>query len=265
MGSPFQGGSALSTAAERPRTWDGVASCVLGVVYLGMLAAWVPQYLAWPWWTDLDHFATFAMAWDVGVLPYRDLPTFAASRRVLFVLADRQGLRLGTDRPRLRRRRRGGRRPRARRWPPGAVGGSDGPCRGSSATAPSFVITWAWGFIRSPSADWHSALLATLGLFAAEVVPGRRGRIASALALASALAIRPHVVLLVPAFLLALDESARPTGGPWSLTRPAVVEWGLLVCGLFAARLRAAGRRRDVRRLRAQDSAWPRRGVRITA
>lgn len=37
---------------------------------------WVPHYLYWPWWMDLDHFAVSAQSWDAGVIPYRDLIDF---------------------------------------------------------------------------------------------------------------------------------------------------------------------------------------------
>src|SRR5947209_9439012 len=36
---------------------------------------WLPGYLTWPTWADHDVFATLAMGWDAGRLPYRDLPT----------------------------------------------------------------------------------------------------------------------------------------------------------------------------------------------
>ncbi len=28
------------------------------------LATWIPNYLTWPWWSDLDAHASLARAWD---------------------------------------------------------------------------------------------------------------------------------------------------------------------------------------------------------
>jgi len=239
-------GCALSPGAGRTKTsgsgnlpgapgWalDGPLACGLAVVYLAMLAAWVPQYLSWPWWTDLDHFATFALAWDAGVLPYRDLPTFQfpGEYYAFWVLGKVFGW--------------------GRTWPVYAADAASLFALGVAAacwsrarfgrTLPG-VVGYGWflcyylnlGVHQVAQRDWHAAFLATLGLFAAEVVPGRPGRAASALALAAAVAIRPHVVLLMPAFLLAIDGAARPPGGPWVLSGRAVRDWGAMLCGFTA-------------------------------
>lgn len=215
----------------------------LGAIDLGMLAAWVPQYLSWPWWTDLDHFATFALAWDAGVLPYRDLPTFQfpGEYYLFWVLGKVFGW--GRTAP---------------------VYAADAAALVALGVATAYwskvrfgkalpgVVGYSWflcyylnlGAHQVAQRDWHSAFLATLGLFAVEAVPGRRGRVASAAAMAGALAIRPHVVLLTPAFLLAIDESARPAGGPRCLTSRAALEWGAWVggfCALAFAPLALAG------------------------
>ena len=34
---------------------------------------WIPHYLTWPWFADHDVFATLALGWEHGQLPYRDL------------------------------------------------------------------------------------------------------------------------------------------------------------------------------------------------
>jgi len=77
--------------------------------------------------------------------------------------------------------------------------------------------------------DWHAALPAVLALMAAESWRSRAGRLASALAMAIALATRPQVALLLPAMLLALDEGARDPGGSPARTARATLEWGLFV------------------------------------
>jgi hypothetical protein len=48
----------------------------LAVVDGVLLASWIPHYLTWPWWPDLDAFAVLAQAWEVGLLPYRDMAAF---------------------------------------------------------------------------------------------------------------------------------------------------------------------------------------------
>ena len=41
-----------------------------------MLATWLPHYLGWPWWPDIDAWATIAQGWDEGIRPYRDVVIF---------------------------------------------------------------------------------------------------------------------------------------------------------------------------------------------
>ena len=48
------------------------ASCGL------MFAGWLPHYLTWPWWPDIDSFAAIAQGWDAGIRPYRDVSIFMA-------------------------------------------------------------------------------------------------------------------------------------------------------------------------------------------
>src|SRR5262249_38991153 len=50
-----------------------LAEAALGLYCLGLLAAWIPAYLTWPWWPDVDDFAALARAWDAGIQPYRDI------------------------------------------------------------------------------------------------------------------------------------------------------------------------------------------------
>src|SRR5215213_6980943 len=45
---------------------------ILGGMCLLHLVIWVPNYLIWPWSPDHDMWGTAALAWDAGVLPYRE-------------------------------------------------------------------------------------------------------------------------------------------------------------------------------------------------
>src|SRR5262249_28932931 len=55
--------------------WQWLAPALAVTVGL-LLASWIPDYLTWPWWADLDAFAVLAQAWDTGLLPYRDIAAF---------------------------------------------------------------------------------------------------------------------------------------------------------------------------------------------
>jgi len=69
-----------------------------------MLAGWLPHYLTWPWWADLDTLATIAQGWDAGIRPYRDVALFNFPGQIeLFWLLE--VFRLGADRTHLRRGR----------------------------------------------------------------------------------------------------------------------------------------------------------------
>src|SRR5437660_10630764 len=61
--------------AERAATWllGAPLSAALVALCGFQLATWVPHYLTWPWFADHDVFATLALGWEHGQLPYRDL------------------------------------------------------------------------------------------------------------------------------------------------------------------------------------------------
>src|SRR5271165_4610493 len=51
-------------------------TALLAIGCLAILATWVPVYLSWAWWVDLDNWSTMALAWDWGEKPYRDIIAF---------------------------------------------------------------------------------------------------------------------------------------------------------------------------------------------
>lgn len=228
---PASGADRLSA-----RVLAGPAAAALGAAYLLMMAAWVPQYLTWPWLNDLDHFDTFAMAWDTGLLlPYRDLPSFQfPGEYYLFWLL---GKAFGWGRT----------------APIYALDASLVAALGAASAAwsrrvfgralPGVVGYGVFlgyylglGFVVAAQRDWHASFFAVLGLFALQALPGRPGRVVSALAYAAALTIRPHVVVLGPAYAVALDASARPGAEAWRLTARAFLEWAaVLAVFLFLA------------------------------
>ena len=196
------------------------ALCVL------MLATWVPHYLGWPWWPDLDTFAASAVCWAQGIRPYRDLagysfpgpiymfyglnatfgagetwPIYAVDAGMVIALV----LVLAT----WSRRRFG-------RWWPGLVGG-----------ASVLGIYTDLNFSLVAQRDWQTTCLVVLALVSPTTLPGRPGRVISALAIALASTFRPHVVLFGPALLLSVIEGERcreDRSRPWAVT----IEWGVL-------------------------------------
>src|SRR5260370_813681 len=72
---PVPVGPAAVPMAERiaARVLNGpLTLALLGLCGI-QLATWVPHYLTWPWFADHDVFATLAIGWEHGQLPYRDL------------------------------------------------------------------------------------------------------------------------------------------------------------------------------------------------
>ena len=55
---------------ERALSW------ILGTLSVVWLLGWVPHYLTWPWWIDLDTYAWLAQGWSTGRVPYRDIRVF---------------------------------------------------------------------------------------------------------------------------------------------------------------------------------------------
>ncbi len=172
------------------------------------LATWIPHYLTWPWFADHDVFATMALGWSQGQLPYRDLAgnnfpgtiyifwllgtLFGWGRTIPFLALDAAlVLLLGTALSTWSVRRFG-------RILPGLAGFA-------------VFLTYYLGldFSRVGQRDWHGPLFVVLGLLALESIPGRWSRPLAALATALALSIRPQTILFLPALLLAVVQTAR--------------------------------------------------------
>ena len=177
-------------------------SLALGLVALFQLATWIPQYLTWPYWADHDVFANAARAWDLGEKLYRDvrLNNFPGTIYLFYLL----GKATGWGKP----------------W---AFYGFDAALVAALVVA---LVAWsrrcfgralpglvgslaflsyylALDYTQAAQRDWHGPALAVLGLLVAQGWPGRAGLVASALLAALGCSIRPQVVLLVPALVLA--------------------------------------------------------------
>jgi hypothetical protein len=207
--------------------WDRAATRLLAgplgwglaILYAVQVVTWVPHYLTWPWWADHDVFATMARSWDAGLRPYRDTlcnnfpgtiylfwglgRVFGWGNTAAFYAFDAAlvvgfaGLVVAWSVRRFGRAL------------PGLVG--------SGAFLSYFL---GLDFSQAAQRDGQATILAVGGLLIVQGWPGRAGRLASAMAMAIGLTIRPQVAVLLPAFWPALAEArTRP--------RAALVEWHL--------------------------------------
>jgi hypothetical protein len=255
-----------------PASWwtrlDGVASWVLrkglplalGSACVLLLAGWVPHYLTWPLWTDPDQFAVSALAWDAGILPYRDLPdfdfpgpiylfwvlgkVFGWGKTAPFYAADAAlVVGLGAALVAWSRRRFG-------RALPGLLG---------FLVFVNYYLSLDYKLVAQR--DWHAAACVVLAWLALRTWTGPAALLVSAPAAAFALAYRPQAVLFLPALLSAVDEGAREPGEPWVRAAPALEKWlaaFAVSLGLAFAPLARAGVLRDfVRTLRVTRYGGP--------
>ncbi len=224
-----------SPRMERLAAWvlGRPISAMLGILCLGWLASWIPNYLTWPWFADLDVFATAAQAWDAGLLPYRDLRAnnFPGTTYGFWILGRLFGwgwtapfyavdatfvVVFGALLVAWSVRRLG-------RALPGLVG-----------YAMFLGYYLALDYSQVAQRDWQGPFFAASGLLIVQAWPGRLGRVVGAAALATAMVVRPQVILFAPAYVLAIDEGIRPVGGrPWR-TIGAALEWALVTAAVLA-------------------------------
>jgi hypothetical protein len=262
-GTKFDG----SKASKRARLWlhwvdtltpwilPGGLVVALGLLCAGLLLAWVPHYLTWPWSRDSETFAVLAQSWDHGILPYRDIRgyNFPGATYLAWVLGKVFG------------------------WGnTAALYAFDASCLVVLGT---ILVAWSWrrldGAIPGLIAylafltyylnfhfgivaerDWHTALLVCLALLFMQAWPGPASRTFSALAAALALAVRPHAVLFLPALLWEAAQGA-PSEPGWIMRMRAALLWclwyGVFVAMAFAPLLFAG----------IADDLW--RGLRVAA
>jgi hypothetical protein len=189
-----------------------------------MLATWVPHYLTWPWWCDIDQFAVSAQSWDAGILPYRDQPDFDFPGPIYlcWLLGKAFGwgrtapmyavdvallVGLGMALTAWSKRRFG-------RALPGLVG---------------FLLLLVY-YLNLPywlvaQRDWRAPLFAVLSVMILEARPGRIARLVSAGLFAVSLSFRPHCALFMPALVSALEENLHLEPQPHTPLRKAFLEW----------------------------------------
>jgi hypothetical protein len=209
----------LSTDRIAERLLAGPATVLVGLVCFGQLLTWLPHYLTWPLWADHDAFATLARSWDAGQLPYRDLAC-NQSPGVLYqfwllgriagwgngaaIYAFDAGtvLALGLVLILWSRRLFGSALP-------GVVG---------YLCFLSFYLSLDYSL--AAQRDWHAPFFAVLGILILQTWEGKRAAPAlSGAAVATAMLIRPHAVLFLPAVAIRLIGELRTGQGA---RRPAV-------------------------------------------
>jgi hypothetical protein len=223
--------------AEGAAAWAlrGPLAVALGGLCVFQLATWIPHYLTWPWFADHDVFATLALGWEHGQLPYRDLAgnNFPGTVYLFWILGKLFGW--------------------GRTMPFYAVDASFVLILGASLLAwsgrrfghilPGLVgfavfLTYylSLDFSRTAQRDWHGPFFLVVGLLLADAFPGRWSRRIAALAAAVGFAFRPQVVLLFPAMGLAVVQGVRAedpseTGRGGGVR--AILGWALLTAALI--------------------------------
>ena len=197
-----------------------------------LLVTWLPTYLTWPWYTDSEHFAMLARLWDSGGLPYRDMfsTQFPGEIYLHWLLGKLLGwgntvayyavdaalvIAFGALLVLWGRRRVGSALP-------GWIGFS------------TFLLYYvSQNYTVAGQRDWHAAFLVLFCLLLPGIGSAPAFRVFSAVAFGLSLVVRPQVILLLPAVVLALDASTRAPGEPWRKTFSALF-WWVVVVGVVA-------------------------------
>jgi hypothetical protein len=181
----------------------------LAIVCLLMLAAWLPHYLTWPWWIDIDALAAVAQEWDLGIVPYRDVSVFNFPGQIELLWLVGKCFGWGRTMPIYAL-------DAALLVTLGVVMSAWSRC-GFNRVAPGLVgyIAFLHYYLSLDYAlvaqrDWHGPLLVVLGMMGAQAWSSWSAAIGSGLLFGMAFVIRPHVLLFTPAAALAV-AMPRPT------------------------------------------------------
>jgi hypothetical protein len=199
-----------------------------------LLAGWLPHYLTWPWWPDIDAFAAIAQGWDAGILPYRDVSifNFPGQIELLWVLGKVFGW--------------------GRTWPIYALDAAILIAFGVMITAwsrralgrgaPGLVgfLAFLYYYLSLDykdvaQRDWQGPVLVFVGMMLVQARPGLPTAMLSGLLFGLAFVIRPHVLLFAPAVVLpvAITASGAPDHPSRGYSR-AILAWAA-AAGLAAA------------------------------
>ena len=194
------------------RLLRGPLAAFLALLCAAQFLAWVPVYLTWPWWADLDVFGTAALAWERGILPYRDFfgNNFPATMYVSWVVGKLFGW---------------GYSPALLAFDATLVGcfglvmsawsrrvfGSLLPGLIGYGTFLGYYL--ALDYTQVAQRDWQGPFFAIAAILLIQAWQGRWAVVVSALCMAFAVAIRPQTVLYWPALVTALVDVTRNDEG----------------------------------------------------
>jgi hypothetical protein len=190
-----------------------------------LLAGWLPHYLTWPWWPDLDAFAAIAQGWDAGIRPYRDVSlfNFPGQIEILWLLGKAFGW--------------------GRTWPIYALDATLLVTLGAALTAWSrrsfgrsspgligflgFVYYYMnLDYALAAQRDWQGPVLAFVGMLLVRARPGLPAAFGSGALFGLAFVVRPHILLFTPAAALAVATMASGPSDPPSRARSrALLAW----------------------------------------
>ena len=193
-----------------------------------LVMTWLPIYLTWPWYTDSEHFALLARLWESGKLPYRDMfsTQFPGEIYLYWLLGKLFG------------------------W--GNTVAYYAVDAGMAIAFGALLLLWGWRRVESAlpgwigfstfllyyvsqnnliagQREWHAAFLMLCSLLLPGIGSASACRVFSAVAFGLAVVVRPQVILLSPAVLLALDASTRAPEEPWRTTFSALFWWVVVV------------------------------------
>lgn len=228
-------------ADGEPDAFDRIANRLLRGPVAWWIGLWcvvrsairLPDYLTWPLHPDHDVFATLALGWDHGIIPYRDAITnnfpgqiylfylsgkvFGWGNTAAFFACDAALLAvLGVI---------------MIFWSRRLFGSSVAGWIGYSAFLNYYLrLDYPWVMQR----DWDASFFAVAGLLIAMSRRGRTGTVLAALAFAASFAFRPQPIVFFPALLVSLDYSARKPQESFLKTIKICVFFGIVFAiGLF--------------------------------
>jgi hypothetical protein len=216
----------LTAAMARPADPPTVGEFLLGapltaglvILCVVMFAGWLPHYLTWPWWIDLDTLATIAQSWDSGLRPYRDVAlfNFPGQIELFWILGKCFGWGHTTPIYALDAALLAGLGLTMFAWSRRCFGrGSPGLVGYVAVLHYYFGLDYAGVAQR----DWHAPLLVVVGMMLIQSRTGLGGAIGCGLLFGLAMVIRPHVLLLTPPVAILVlasgaagDDAARLRG-----------------------------------------------------
>ncbi len=199
--SEFPGSSRIEASCKR--ILDRNLAVGMTLLLVAQFAAWLPQYLTWPLFSDHDVFNSMAREWSLGRLPYRQhLGNNFPGTIYLFHLA--QALP-GSSVPRtflaIDAAMLAGLLLIVVAWSKAKFARIEPGLANALAIASYY---FALNYSQTAQRDWHAPVLSLAGLLLLDGWSKRTTTAFSAVLLAAAICIRPQAVVFLPVFFLEL-------------------------------------------------------------